>query len=66
MAFYESTDQVYAVLGKLFDRMQDESSQLDQFAKSHLVIRINLADPAAEILVKSAPQDLFRHQAGSG
>lgn len=59
MAFYQSTDQVYAVLGQLFDRMQKESNHLDQFAKSHLVIRINLADPLAEILVDGRQPQIF-------
>ena len=59
MAFYESTDQVYTVLGRLFDRMQTESNHLDQFAKSHLVIRINLADPLAEILVDGRQPKIF-------
>ena len=59
MAFYQSTDQVYVVLGQLFDRMQAESTQLDQFAKSSLVIRINLADPLAEILVDGRHPKVF-------
>ncbi len=59
MAFYKSTDQVYTVLGQLFDKMQKESNHLDQFAKSHLVIRITLADPVAEILVDGRQPAVF-------
>lgn len=59
MAFYQSTDQVYTVIGQLFDRMQKESNHLDQFAKSNLVIRINLAEPAAEILVDGRHPKIF-------
>ena len=54
MAVYESTEQLYAVMNDLFQALAADQSNIDDFTKSNMVVRIIFEDPDGEILLTVA------------
>jgi hypothetical protein len=61
MAVFTSAQELYAVLQRVFERLSAEPEKIAPFTHSNLVIRINLIDPDAEILLdgRQPPLEVF-------
>ncbi len=61
MAVYESTEQLYAVMNDLFQALAADQSNIDDFTKSNMVVRIIFEDPDGEILLdgRQPPLEFF-------
>lgn len=61
VAIFHSTEQLYAVLNEVFERLSAEPEQIAPFTHSNLVIRIHLTEPAGEILLdgRQPPLEVF-------
>jgi putative sterol carrier protein len=52
MTFYTDAEQIYAVMQALFESMSSMiPDPVDALVSSHMVIRINLSDPDAQITI---------------
>ncbi len=51
MAVYESTEQFYAIMKDVFERVMQHPDSIESFTRSNLVVRMNTTDPEAEILL---------------
>jgi hypothetical protein len=61
MAVFADAEQLYQVLGQVFDRLAEDPAQLDSFTQSNLVIRLRLNTPDAELLLdgRQPPLEVF-------
>ena len=57
MSTFKDADQLYELLGELFDIMTKDKSIADKFAKSGLVIRFVYTDPDSEIWLDASKKD---------
>lgn len=57
MAFYQSADELKQVMTKLFDRLNEDPSALNDFLRSKMVVRFSFVDPQLEAVIsgKSNP-----------
>lgn len=64
MAVFDSSEHLYTVLRAVFERVMADSRNVDSFARSNLVIRMNFLDPAAEVLLdgRQPPMEVFYGQ----
>ena len=51
MAVFESDEQFYSVMQSVFEKVAEHPANLESFADSNLVIRMNFSDPAAQVLL---------------
>ncbi len=61
MAIFESDQHLYRVLQAVFDALSAQPETITSFTKSNLVIRIQLTDPTAEVLLdgRQPPLEVF-------
>lgn len=61
MPVYQSAEQFYAVMREVFDEVAQHPEYVDAFMHSNLVVRMNVADPDAEILLdgRQPPLEAF-------
>lgn len=61
MAVFASEEQLYNVLQSVFVRLSADPEKIAPFTHSNLVIRINLSDPDAEVLLdgRQPPLEVF-------
>lgn len=61
MAVFASDEQLYSVVQTVFDRLAQEPETIDAFSHSNLVIRLNLTDPQAQVLLdgRQPPLEVF-------
>lgn len=61
MAVFASDEQLYTVLQSVFERLRKTPEKIAPFTQSNLVIRINLSDPDAEVLLdgRQPPLEVF-------
>jgi putative sterol carrier protein len=61
MAVFASEQQLYDVLHSVFTRLSAEPEKIAPFTHSNLVIRLNLSDPDAEVLIdgRQPPLEVF-------
>lgn len=61
MAVFASDEQLYSVIQTVFDRLAQQPETIAAFTHSNLVIRLNLTDPAAEVLLdgRQPPLEVF-------
>ncbi len=67
MPVYQSAEQFYAVMQDVFDNVMQHPDHIAAFSHSNLVIRMNLRNPAAEILLDGRQPPLgvfFGHRPG--
>ena len=57
MGVYKDTDQVYELLGELFNELTQDKVIADKFAASGLVIHFAYTDPDAEIWLDASEKD---------
>ncbi len=57
MTTYKDADQLYELLGELFDIMTNDKSIAEKFAKSGLVIHFVYTDPDSEIWLDASKED---------
>ena len=57
MGVFKDTDQLYELLGGLFNELTNNKDIAEKFAKSALVIRFVYTDPDAEIWLDASKQD---------
>ncbi|HQY93243.1 SCP2 sterol-binding domain-containing protein [Caldilinea sp.] len=51
MAIFQSTEQFYAVMQEVFDYVMQRPEHVSSFTQSNLIIRMNIQEPDAEILL---------------
>ncbi len=51
MPVYTSAEQLYEVLGEVFERLRRRPEHMADFTGSNLVVRMRFTDPAAEVLL---------------
>lgn len=58
---YESTEQLYAVMGDLFNYLSSNPQYIDDFLNEKMVVRIIFSDPAGTITVdgRTPPMEAF-------
>lgn len=61
MAVFASEEKLYEVLQSVFERLSADPDKIAPFTHSNLVIRINLSDPDAEVLLdgRQPPLEVF-------
>ena len=61
MAVFQSEEQLYDVLQRVFERVSEHPDNIDAFTHSNLVIRMNFHEPAAEVLLdgRQPPLEVF-------
>ena len=61
MAVFTSEEQLYEVLQSVFERLSNDPEKIAPFTHSNLVIRLNLSDPTAEVLLdgRQPPLEVF-------
>ncbi len=61
MSVYQSAEQFYAVMKEVFDGVIRDLESIDAFVHSNLVVRINITDPDAEVLLdgRQPPLEVF-------
>ena len=61
MPVYADSEQLYDVLGRVFDTVQERPGAIESFTKSNLVIRLRLTEPDAEVLLdgRQPPLEIF-------
>ena len=61
MAVFASEQQLYDVLQSVFARLSADPEKIAPFTHSNLVIRLNLSDPDAEVLLdgRQPPLEVF-------
>lgn len=61
MSVYQSAEQFYAVMKEVFDGVIRDPESIDAFVHSNLVVRINITDPDAEVLLdgRQPPLEVF-------
>ncbi|MBU4174550.1 MAG: SCP2 sterol-binding domain-containing protein [Actinobacteria bacterium] len=57
MGVFKDADQLYELLGGLFDELTSDENIAEKFAKSALIIHFNYTDPDAEIWLDASQQD---------
>ena len=57
MGTFKDADQLYELLGGLFEELTSDENIAEKFAKSALVIRFVYTDPDAEIWLDASKQD---------
>ena len=61
MAIYQSDEQLYKVLGEVFDQVAQRPEHIKTFTNSNLVIRMRFQEPEAEVLLdgRQPPMEVF-------
>lgn len=61
MPVYTNAEQLYTVLRRVFDIVQERHDAIETFTSSNLVIRLRLTDPDAEVLLdgRQPPLEIF-------
>ncbi len=61
MPVYTDSEQLYAVLRRVFDTVKERPGAIESFTRSNLVIRLRLTEPTAEVLLdgRQPPLEVF-------
>lgn len=61
MPVYQSAEQFYAVMKEVFEAVAQQPEHVDAFMHSNLVVRMNVTNPDAEILLdgRQPPLEVF-------
>lgn len=61
MPTYHDAQQLYAVLRRVFDTVNERLGTIESFTHSNLVIRLRLTEPTAEVLLdgRQPPLEIF-------
>ena len=61
MPVYADSEQLYAVLRRVFDAVKERPGAIESFTRSNLVIRLRLTEPDAEVLLdgRQPPLEIF-------
>lgn len=61
MHAFPTVEKLYGVLENLFEQVQRQPESVHSFAHSNLVVRINVVDPSAQILLdgRQPPMEVF-------
>lgn len=61
MPTYHDAQQLYAVLRRVFDTVNERLGAIESFTHSNLVIRLRLTEPTAEVLLdgRQPPLEIF-------
>ena len=61
MPVYADAEQLYRVLGRVFEKVKESPAAIESFTSSNLVIRLRLTDPDAEVLLdgRQPPLEVF-------
>lgn len=61
MPVYADAEQLYKVLGRVFEKVKESPGAIESFTSSNLVIRLRLTDPDAEVLLdgRQPPLEVF-------
>jgi putative sterol carrier protein len=61
MAVFNSPEQLYTILQSVFEQLNTTPEKIEPFTRSNLVIRLNLSDPDAEVLLdgRQPPLEVF-------
>jgi putative sterol carrier protein len=61
MAVFNSPEQLYTILQSVFEQLNTTPEKIEPFTRSNLVIRLNLSDPDAKVLLdgRQPPLEVF-------
>ena len=61
MPVYTNAEQLYTILRRVFEIVQERQDAIETFTSSNLVIRLRLTDPDAEVLLdgRQPPLEIF-------